>query len=114
MSNRHNDAFLESCQSEFGGTPNGKRRGLIVKELKEGGFPHLSDRLVEDWYQERKDFLAKHSVTEKDVIRDDLGIEYFISLNESGNPGEEGYAFHKLRVMMPEYLDVAFFLGKYS
>lgn len=105
MSHEGNTIFLEHVRDSFNSSEDPKMRLAYLSMLRSRRFGDEADVLEEDWYAERAQFLAVHGAQEKDVMHDE-DEEFIIQVEEVGNPTEEGYAFQRKRVVIPDYLDV--------
>ncbi len=110
MSHEGNVTWLDAMYEKFNDTLDGRKRAYILQQLKENGFTDDAATLVEIWYEHRQKYLETIGVKEADVLIDDEEQldpkEYYMSEEENGTSGEEGYSVDWKRHDLPEYLDV--------
>ncbi len=100
-------AWLDNKYKEFNNTVDGRKRAWVLQKMREGGFLEDVTTLIELWYAQRYEYLAAVGVKGSDVLfSDEDQKEYYLTEEENGNPGEEGYSVDSKVSFLPEYLDV--------
>lgn len=111
MSHPINDKYLEDMRDSFVSSESGFERCTVLKELQLRGFYAEAETLKEDWYEERKQFMADSNLIEDELLQDedDPTIEFWYEWEEMGTRGDD-YQFDKKRYEVPMYLNVDYWL----
>lgn len=107
MSTKENDIWLENIYEKFKATTDGRDRAFFLHQLRSNGFKEEAENLVEDWHEERYDYLKDRGVGFAELLSDEDG-EFFLDETDNGNPGEDGYEVRVSKHYLPDHLNVEY------
>lgn len=101
MSHDVNTLIAEEALDRFGELRDGKLRAELIAGLKDQGMDEVAEGLLNVWHDERLQYLKNASISERDVLRDELGEYYW---DTDADPAQ--------KVRMPVYLDIKLWIPK--
>jgi hypothetical protein len=105
MSTNENTLYLENmAELYFAG--NKEERAKLAEKMTLDGFNEDAQKLETEFDAEKKlEWLQDHGMSFADVLCDDDGVEYVLSEEDNGNPGEDGYSAGFKRIDLPNFND---------
>lgn len=110
MSHPVNDRYLENCQESFHSSESGFERATLLLEMRSNGFEEYADKLEDAWITEREVWLDSVGATKDDILEDEEG-EFFMDIEEWGNPGDD-YHVKDVKRRVPAHLNVLYWTDK--